>query len=64
MKTLADGTEVVARTYYYLLDWNEFDGWEFITWSFKKTRLCDLTIAEYKKLFEHATNSDNKKLIK
>ena len=23
MKALADGTEVAARTYYYLLDWNE-----------------------------------------
>lgn len=61
MKTLADGFEVSARSYYYLLDWNELNGWEYITHAFLKTRLCDLTKEEYKKLFDYATSSESKK---
>jgi len=58
MKKLIDGTEVPARGYYYLLDWNEINEKKFIITKFDKYRLCDLTIDEYKKLFYEATNSD------
>jgi len=55
MKTLADGFEVSARSYYYLLDWNEVNEWMYMVHKFKKTRLCDLTKDEYKQLFQYAT---------
>ena len=58
MKTLADGTTVVARTYYYLLDWNDRDGWKFMQATFEKMRLMDLTIDEYIKLWIEATTKD------
>ena len=58
MKTLSDGTEVSARSYYYLLDWNEQNMWQFISENFNKGRLMDLTISEYKKLFIEATTKD------
>ena len=64
MKTLSDGTEVLARTYYYLLDWNETNNKEFMFTSFNKQRLCDLNIDEYKILFKHATEIDGRELFK
>lgn len=60
MKTLADGFEVSARSYYYLLDWNESNEWEYITHAYLKKRLCDLTKEEYKKLFDYATSLESK----
>jgi hypothetical protein len=63
MKTLADGAEVSARTYYYLLDFNDRYNWEYMYQTFDKRRLCDLTIEEYRKLFEHATDVDKVSLI-
>jgi hypothetical protein len=58
MKTLFDGTEVTARTYYYLLDFNDRYNWEYIINTFNKKKLSDLTIKEYKQLFHYATNND------
>lgn len=58
MKTLSDGFEVSARSYYYLLDWNEVNEWRYIAEEFGKTCLKDLTKVEYKKLFNHATTSE------
>jgi len=58
MKTLSDGTEVLDRTYYYLLDFNESTKRDFIQKTFNKNRLCDLTEYEYWELFYHATKSD------
>jgi len=58
MKELSDGFEVSARSYYYLLDWNEVDEYKFITEKFNKIRLKDLILSEYKILFAHATQSD------
>ena len=58
MKTLADGTQVSARTYYYLLDFNDRYNWEAMTQMFNKNRLANLNIEEYRKLFEHATDVD------
>jgi len=62
MKTLIDGIEVSSRSYYYLLDFNESNDWEFIRKEFNKHKLYQLTIQEYKKLFEHATYHDLKVL--
>ena len=62
MKTLADGTTVIARTFYYLLDWNDRDYWKFMTENFDKKRLMDLTLEEYISLWEEATKSDTKYL--
>ena len=62
MKILADGTEVWSRGYYYLLDWNEYDDWRFITDNFNKEKLRELTIEEYKLLFNHAFKKDLEKL--
>jgi hypothetical protein len=58
MKTLADGTQVSARTYYYLLDFNDRFEKEAMILMFNKHRLCDLDIIEYRKLFAHATDLD------
>jgi hypothetical protein len=58
MKTLSDGTNVSARSYYFLLDWNELNNKQFIFVQFGKERLCDLTRPEYKTLFKHATTTE------
>jgi len=63
MKTLSDGTEVAARGYYYLLDWNEVNKWEYMYKTFDKKRLCDLNIIEYRQLFCYATQIDSMKLL-
>jgi hypothetical protein len=60
MKTLSDNTLVVARTYHYLLDWNESNCKVYINEMFDKNRLCDLNIDEYKQLFEYATKNEFK----
>lgn len=60
MKTLADGNEVTARSYYFLLDWNEHDEKKFMFNTFNKMRLCDLTLPEYKKLWMTATTNELK----
>jgi hypothetical protein len=58
MKELIDGTKVPSRTYYYLLEWNEFDGKQFIVTQFSKQRLCELNRVEYKRLLNKATTYD------
>lgn len=62
MKTLADGNEVTARSYYFLLDWNEQNKHELMFNSFGKSRLCDLTLPEYKKLWMAATTNELKSM--
>ena len=64
MKTLIDDTEVTARTYYYLLDWNERDCWKTIYDIAKTFKLCELEIEQYTKLFKIATQSDLNELGK
>ena len=59
MKTLSDGIEVSARSYYYLLDWNEVNQWEYMYSMWDKRRLCDLTIMEYRQLFCYATQIES-----
>ena len=47
MKQLSDGTTVSARTFYYLLDFNDRDNWKFISETFGKYKLSDLTLEQY-----------------
>jgi hypothetical protein len=63
MKILADKTEVPARIYYYLLDWNEKNSWEFMTKKIGKEKLCQLNKKEFKELFREATTCDYNMLI-
>jgi len=58
MKELADGIKVSSRTYYYLLDFNDFTKWTYIRENFNKHKLCDLNINEYRLLFRHAMEQD------
>jgi len=55
MKTLADGKEVSASSYYFLLDWNEINERKFMNEKFDKNRLCDLNLDEYMILWLNAT---------
>lgn len=64
MKILSDGIEVSSRSYYYLLEWNEVNEWEYLCSEFGKSRLRDLTILEYRSLFCHATQMDSVLMIK
>jgi hypothetical protein len=59
MKQLADGKQVAARTYYYLLDYMDknFDNQPLYK-AFGKIRLCDITIDEYVQFFERCTKKD------
>jgi hypothetical protein len=63
MKTLIDGYEVSARSYYYLLDWNEKNEWRFIVDTFGKNKLSELNRVEYKRLFNKATTDELNKMI-
>lgn len=58
MKTLADGTQVSARSYYYLLDWNEKDNWQFMRNELNEQQLCKLSRVQYKRLFNKATSEE------
>lgn len=62
MKTLKDGTEVTSRSYYYLLDFNDYDNWETLQKISGKFKLKDLTFAEYRKLWFLATEKELEKL--
>lgn len=64
MKELADGTMVIARTYYYLLDFNDQDRFEYIQKEFNKKALCELTIFEFLELFDYAVKQDRRYLTK
>jgi hypothetical protein len=58
MKTLSDGYQVSSRSYYFLLEWNEFDDKKFIQNGFNKNSLSALTEFEYKVLFKFATENE------
>lgn len=62
MKTLSDGFEVSARSYYFLLDWNEVNEGQFMAEEFGKACLKDLTRDEYKRLFIKASLTEINKL--
>jgi hypothetical protein len=61
MKELADGTQVIARMYYYLLDFNDLTNWEYIRNVLQKSTLKELNKAEFMQLFQHATTIDLKR---
>lgn len=62
MKELQDNTQVPSGIYYYLLDWNEKNRWDYMQRNFEKMRLCDLNLREFKQLFLFATSEDYKNL--
>lgn len=62
MKELVDGTRVSARSYYYLLDWNDRNNWGTVYSMFQKNGLHELNKTEYTALFEAATQSELKTL--
>ena len=64
MKTTSDGKYVSARSYYFLLDWNEYDKKKFIYQKFGKNRLCDLTLEEYMILWLNATTEEHNLMCK
>ena len=51
MKTLTNGFKVSDRSYYFLLDWNDEDGRQFMSEYFGKHRLIDLDEFEYRQFF-------------
>jgi hypothetical protein len=62
MRELSDGTKVAARMYYYLLDFNDMTGFEYIRNVLKKNALKELNKAEFMQLFHHAINLDLERL--
>jgi len=58
MKKLIDGTEIVSRLYYYLLDFNEVDEHKFIYDNFGVTQLSLLNFEQFKTLLAYAYNKD------
>jgi len=64
MKKLVCGFEVSSRSYYFLLDWLDMNGREFIVKGYKKIRLFDLSRDEYTALWLHATTEEYNRLIK
>lgn len=58
MKELTDGNEVSARSFYYLLDFNDRDDWVTMFKMFGKKKLSELTLDEYKSLFKVATEKE------
>lgn len=61
MKELADGTQVPARMYYYLLDFNDATNFEYIRNVLRKKALRELSKDEFLQLFRHATALDSKR---
>jgi len=62
MKRLSDDKEVIDSVYSYLLDFNERNDWQYMIRTLNKSRLCDLTLPEFKMLFLYATSEDYKNL--
>jgi len=61
MKKLIDGTEVLDRTFYYLLDWKD-KNMEYVFKNYGTYELHALNKKEYKEFFEHATKQDLKNI--
>lgn len=58
MKQTADGKQVPARCWYYLLEWNDDDNHKTIFEQYKTTRLHDLIQWQFWDLFRRATQSE------
>ncbi len=64
MKKLADGSEVTSKSYYFLLDWNDQNKFEYMYNNLNQSGLKNLNIRQYRDLWEHATNDELQKMIK
>lgn len=62
MKTLADGTQVSARSFYFLLDFNDRDDKKIMSDLYTVMRLQELTKYQYIYLFKHAVKAELKLL--
>jgi hypothetical protein len=62
MKTLADGTQVTSRSYYFLLDFNDRDSWETMHGLWGIMKLNELNKQQYIYLFKKAVEKEIKKL--
>lgn len=62
MKTLADGTQVSARSFYFLLDFNDRNDRQLIDNLYGVVRLTDLTKHQYNYLFRQAMDAELKVL--
>lgn len=58
MQTLNDGTQVTSRSYYYLLDWNDWNGKKIMSKKFNKHKLRDLNFSEYQTLFNFVASQE------
>lgn len=63
MKQLSDGSIVSSKSYYFLLDWNDYNDRVFIQEKFNKQRLIDLTKEEYLILWLNATIEEYNKMV-
>ncbi len=62
MKTLADGTQVSARGFYFLLDWNDGNNKQVMSNLYDVMRLHELTKHQYIYLMKHAMADELKSL--
>lgn len=62
MKTLADGTQVSSRSYYFLLDFNDRDGWKTLHGLYNVMKLHELNKQQYIELFKIAVEKEIKYL--
>jgi hypothetical protein len=62
MKVLKNGEQVTSRSYYFLLDFNDRDGWKTLVNEFNVTKLHELNKEQYIRLFEIATEAELKLL--
>ena len=58
MKTLADGTQVSTRSYYFLLDWNDENQREELNFLFQKDSLQQLTGQKFQQLYSYALKAE------
>ena len=57
MKQLTDGTQIPARIWYYILDWNDHDSFKTLQ-SFGTSRMCELSRVQFHQLFRIAFKYD------
>ena len=62
MKTLADGTQVSSRSYYFLLDYNDRNNWAVMHNLYGVMKLHELTHHQYLYLFKQAIAAELKLL--
>jgi hypothetical protein len=58
MKNLNDGSQVIDRTFYFLLDWNDANEKEHIFNTYGVYSLLELNRKQYLELLEYAMKED------